>query len=86
MALKAGGEDPKPPVDDPGGSISRGERSGEGFGPRWGLRSGGESVAAAGSCGGGVVLDVPFDGGGEVVMSGLLGGGGGGAATRQIQS
>jgi hypothetical protein len=32
--------------------------------PPMGLRSGGDSVAAAGSCGGGVVLEAPLEGGG----------------------
>jgi hypothetical protein len=36
MALKACEEDPKPPVNDPSGSVLRGGRSDEGFGPRWG--------------------------------------------------
>jgi hypothetical protein len=35
MALKADEEDPKPPVNDPGGSVSQGGRSGERFGPQW---------------------------------------------------
>jgi hypothetical protein len=43
MSLKAGGEDPKPPV---------------------GLQSGGSSPAAAGSCGGGAVSEVPINGAG----------------------
>jgi hypothetical protein len=36
MDLKVGEEDPKPPVNDLGGSVLQGGRSGGGFGPRWG--------------------------------------------------
>jgi hypothetical protein len=44
-----------------------------------GLQSGGDSVAAAGSCSGGAVLEAPLDGGGlSVVMVPLVGSGGGG--------
>jgi hypothetical protein len=43
-----------------------------------GLRSGGCSLAAVRSCGGGVVLESLLDGGGGVVVIGPLGGGGGG--------
>jgi hypothetical protein len=43
-----------------------------------GLQSGGCSPAAAGSYGGGTVLESPLDGGGGMVVTGPLGGGGGG--------
>jgi hypothetical protein len=51
-----------------------------------GLRSGGGSLAVAGSCGGGAVLEAPLDGGCGVVVTGPLVGGGGGGGTRQIRS
>jgi hypothetical protein len=43
------------------------------------LWSGGDSFAVMGSCGGGAVLEAPFDsGGGMVVTAPLVGGDGGG--------
>jgi hypothetical protein len=42
-----------------------------------GLWSVGCKLAAAGSCGGGAVLEAPLDGGGSTVVTGPLGGGGG---------
>jgi hypothetical protein len=42
-----------------------------------GLRSGGGSLVAVGSCGGGVVLEVPLDSGGGAVVTCPIGGGGG---------
>jgi hypothetical protein len=44
-----------------------------------GLQSGGCSPAAAGSCGGGAVLESPLNGGGGVVVTSPLRGGGGGS-------
>jgi hypothetical protein len=46
-----------------------------------GLRSGGGSLAAVGSCGGGAVLEVPLDGGGGMVATVPLGGSGGGGGS-----
>jgi hypothetical protein len=43
-----------------------------------GLRSGGDSFAAARSCGGGAVLEGPLDGGGGTVVTAPLIAGGGG--------
>jgi hypothetical protein len=51
-----------------------------------GLQSGGGSLAAAVSCGGSAVLEVPLDGGGGVVVTVLLGGGGGGGHTADPDS
>jgi hypothetical protein len=45
-----------------------------------GLRSGGGSLAAVGSCGGGAVLEVSLDGGGGMVATVPLGGSGGGGS------
>jgi hypothetical protein len=45
-----------------------------------GLRSGGASLVAVGSCSGGAVLEVPLDGGGGEVVTCPLGGGGGGGS------
>jgi hypothetical protein len=52
-----------------------------------GLRSGGCSLAAAGSCGGGAVLESPLDSVGGVVVASPLGcGGGGGGHTADLAS
>jgi hypothetical protein len=87
MALKASGEGPKPLVDDSGGSVSRSEQSGRGFGPRWSSRvvvvhlRWWDLVA--------VVRCSRHDldcGGGTVVTSPLGGGGGGGGHTTDLVS
>jgi hypothetical protein len=47
--------------------------------PSMGLWSGGCSLAAARSCGGGAMLELPLDGGGGMVVASPLRGGGGGS-------